>query len=435
MDRFLLKKVLERIQPTKEQESHERKLAAEAISRISKAVPRGCKPVLTGSVAKGTFLADSKDIDIFVLFDRLMKKEKFEAELKRIMKKAFNGISYQLSYAEHPYARFYYKGSRIDLVPAYSIKNALERLSAVDRSVLHTRYILKKMKVAQKGEVLLLKKFLKANSLYGAEIKVQGFSGYLCELLILRYGSFLKLLKAASLWDLPKKPIVIDLQKAYDAKSIRSQPIRFSSCFVSIDPTDEDRNVSAALSLANVVRFSSLAKAFLKKPSEEFFFRVPETFEQKVAKISKKNPVYQITLPKPKIVDDVLWGQIRKVLHQLAASIEKDGFKTIGSMIADDSDEKIRIAFAVKQDSLSEKMEIIGPPLEMDSHVMQFKKQHKLSRFENRKGRVYAVVSREIRSPLDSLKRFFIELQKKGKSHLAFPLNRIKMEKCFHQNK
>jgi tRNA nucleotidyltransferase (CCA-adding enzyme) len=46
------------------------------------------------------------------------------------------------------------------------------------------------------GEVRLLKKFMKGTGVYGAEIKIGGFSGYLCELLILKYRSFAQTIEA-----------------------------------------------------------------------------------------------------------------------------------------------------------------------------------------------------------------------------------------------
>ena len=41
---------------------------------------------------------------------------------------------------------------------------------------------------------------MKGVGVYGAEIRVGGFSGYLCELLTLSFGSFTDILKAVSDW-------------------------------------------------------------------------------------------------------------------------------------------------------------------------------------------------------------------------------------------
>jgi len=46
--------------------------------------------------------------------------------------------------------------------------------------------------------VRLLKKFLIGTGIYGAEIAKEGFGGYVAEVFVLHYGSFLGVLEAAS---------------------------------------------------------------------------------------------------------------------------------------------------------------------------------------------------------------------------------------------
>jgi tRNA nucleotidyltransferase (CCA-adding enzyme) len=50
---------------------------------------------------------------------------------------------------------------------------------------------------------------------YGAEIKVGGFSGYLCELLILHHNSFLDTVKAFARY---KHRTVIDIEGYYEQR-------------------------------------------------------------------------------------------------------------------------------------------------------------------------------------------------------------------------
>ena len=97
--------------------------------------------------------------------------------------------SYEIRYAEHPYVHGIVKGVEVDVVPCYRLKDASRIKSAVDRTPFHHEWLKDRIK-GKENEVRLLKGFLKANGLYGAEYKVRGFSGYLCELLIMFYGSF-----------------------------------------------------------------------------------------------------------------------------------------------------------------------------------------------------------------------------------------------------
>lgn len=409
----LLSDVLSAIKPSKAEAAAEMQNASVLLELISRRAPSGCDVVLTGSMAKGTFLKDAKDIDVFVLFDLATPKDKFEPAIRKIMGRAFPATGYQVSYAEHPYVRFHYNGRRVDLVPAYKITKSSERLSAVDRSVLHTKFVRRSMKARQTDEVLLLKQFLKANELYGAEIKIKGFSGYLCELLIIRYGTFRKLMREASKW----RDVFIDLGKHYPPRGRAAAKKRFASKFIVVDPTDSERNVSAAVSPANLGKFVSLCKRFVKKPSKNFFFRVPETFEQKVRKASKGAKLLMVSMPRPDVVDDVLWGQLHKLGRQLNDALKEFGPRKI---LYDDSRHVVRIAIVLKNEKLAPKMLVLGPPLKMKSHVEKFRKAHKRARFVKKKGKLYAEVKRPVTKAESALMQFFKKFSKTD-SHLAYP--------------
>ena len=406
---LVLSKVLHAIKPSPQEMERELEFCKILLFRIKTNIPPGCEVVLTGSMAKKTFLHDKKDVDIFVLFDRSVAKSSFEPALKKIMASCFPGVHYQLSYAEHPYIRFRFEGRKVDLVPAYRITKASERLSAVDRSVLHTTFIKKNLRKEQIGDVLLLKKFLHANSLYGAEIKVKGFSGYLCELLIVHYGGFQKLVRAASKW---KPSVFIDLKKYYAADEVKEAIKKYGHLGV-IDPTDKNRNVAAAVSEENFLLFKKMCMQFLKKPSELFFFKKVPTFEEKVAKIAKNKKVWLVSMPKPEVVDDVLWGQIYKMVGQLTDHLAE--FKP--TILADDHKHLIRLAVAARVEKLSPKMLVEGPPLDMKTHVAKFKKSHKKSKFIIKK-KIYAEVARPIVKLEDAILEFFKQFRN-SPSHLA----------------
>jgi len=421
MDSSLLREVVKRISPTAVELKEERRFAADVVRRVQKNAPRRCRVVLTGSVAKGTFLRDAKDVDVFVLFPKTQPKDMLEAAIERIVKKSFPGVGYRLSYAEHPYARFHFQGRRIDLVPAYSIKNAQERVSAVDRSVLHTAFVLSKLKKGQVSDVLLLKAFLKSNSLYGAEIKIRGFSGYLCELLILKYGSFQMLARQALKW---KKPVFIDI-KGYYSKKEMPEAVDCFGDFVVIDPTDKNRNVAAAVSLENLAKFIRLCRRFIAKPKPEFFLKEPESFRNRVLKSSRGFKLFTITMPRPDVVDDVLWGQLHKMVNQLQVHLSDFSPKAI---LADDSSNEITLAIILEKDQLGNKELLPGPPIEMRSHVIAFRKKHKAAKFIVKGKRIFAIVTRRSTTLEDAIKGFFRNFRSSG-SHLACNEGKIKITK------
>ncbi len=409
------------IKPSRQEVATEMQNVKSLMEHIRKKAPAACDVVLTGSMAKKTFLRDGRDIDVFVLFDLATPKNKLEPAIKKIMDKAFPGTGYQVSYAEHPYVRFHYNGRKVDLVPAYKISKSSERLSAVDRSVLHTKFVRNSMKVRQTDEVLLLKQFLKSNELYGAEIKIKGFSGYLCELLIIKYGSFRRLVREVSKW----QDVFIDIRKHHSPRERLSAKKHFASKFIVVDPTDKNRNVSAAVSLANYKRFISICKKFLKKPSKNFFFRVPETFEEKVEKASKGKKLLMVSMPRPEVVDDVLWGQLHKLGKQIQDSVADFGPKQI---LYDERRHVVRIAIILKTDKLPSKMLIMGPPIKMTKHVKKFRKSHSKAKFVKKKGKLYAEVKRPLTKAESALMQFFRKFSKTN-SHLAYPEEMLVIEK------
>ncbi len=419
--RMALSEALALIKPSPEESKSELAFANFIKDYISENTPEETETVLVGSMAKGTFLRDKRDIDIFVLFDRSFPRSGLEAAVRAIMGKAFPAVGYQVSYAEHPYVRFHFDGRRIDLVPAYKISSAAERMSAVDRSVLHTVFVLDSLRKGQTGEVLLLKQFLRANGIYGAEIKTEGFSGYLCELLIIKFRTFPDLLRSAVKW---KANVFVDLEATYKRPEVALAHEKFGN-FVMIDPTDRNRNVAAAVSRQSLRRFISLSKAFLKRPSKEFFMREMPSFEERMEKISGKSHSFIVSMPRPGIVDDVLWGQLKKMCGQLEEHLEE--FSVL-DIITDDSRHLVRLGIVLKILQLPDKKLVGGPPLKMKERVSDFKASHRKAKFIMKKGKIWAQVKRPV-TKADSAIRQFFRSYSRTKSHLAYPEEMLIIER------
>ncbi len=260
--------------------------------------------ILVGSVAKGTHLKNP-DIDIFLRFPKELNRE----ELKKLGIEIGKSILPDgfAKYAEHPYWRGIYNGFDVDIVPCYMIDSPDEKLSAVDRTPFHTEYVKKNLKVEQRDEVRLLKAFLKGIGVYGAEAKIQGFSGYMTELLILKYGSFLNTLKAASRW---KRRVYLHLGNGNR---------KFREPLVFIDPVDPERNAASAVSEEKKSLLTHASISYLDSPKLEFFFPnpvVPLNREDITERIEERGTIfYVITMPRPDIIDDNLYPQIKRSLE------------------------------------------------------------------------------------------------------------------------
>jgi tRNA nucleotidyltransferase (CCA-adding enzyme) len=327
----LLDRILEEITPTAKEKEKEGEAISD-IKTILNAVIRGANPkaksVMVGSIAKGTDLAGDKDFDIFVQFPKETKREDLEEQGLRIGRRFFKlvGSEPEISYAEHPYVQGDYHGFKVEIVPCYDMSRSRTIISAVDRSPLHTKFVLDKLKKKPKlrDDIRLLKKFMKGNNLYGAHAAVEGFSGYLCELLAIKYGSFMDTLKAATEWS---KHEYISISRSKVKRKFKDAPLVF------IDPVDEKRNVAAAVSVEKMASFIYLSEAFLDNPQDEFFHastKGPMSKKDFYRKIKERGTeLICIYFKVPKLVEDTLVPQLSKSLKTLANDCERAGFRVL----------------------------------------------------------------------------------------------------------
>ena len=298
-----------------------------------------------GSVAKNTWLRGKSDIDIFISFpidtDMDYLKEK-GLDIAYKTNDALNGNASE-HYASHPYLTCDIDGFEVDIVPCYAIEEGQSIISAVDRTILHTRYIQKHLSKEQEDEVLLLKKFMDAVGTYGSEFKTGGFAGYLCELLILKYGTFEKTLRAAQNW---KKHTEIDLEGYGTAGNDIFKP----DPLVFIDPTDMNRNVGAALRIERYVDFIVASRNFLDiadindldeeekqeriieffKPlqKEHLFGKSNDEIAKDILKSFKDRQTQTLVLkfPIPEMSADALHPQLLKTVTSICEKIEMEEF-------------------------------------------------------------------------------------------------------------
>ena len=206
-----------------------------------------------GSYAKETWTPEKIDIDIFVKFKKTTTEKKFETIGKKIGFDSLKKFKPYVRYSEHPFVEADINGVGVNVVPCYDIKKG-EWKSAADRSTFHTEFMSEKLTGLMKDDIRVLKCFLKINGMYGAEIAKQGFSGYVCEVLVYYLGSFENVLKK-----------IVKLQ---NNEMIGESPRKFESPIVIIDPIDRNRNLGAAISIQNVTNFILIARNFLKKNQE-----------------------------------------------------------------------------------------------------------------------------------------------------------------------
>ena len=186
--------VLERIKPTVAERRNLIGIQEELATEVKAAAEKlGAPDVLVkmvGSAARGTWLSGTHDIDTFMCFPEETPRKELETLGMAIAREVAKLAEYATDcHAEHPYLNIVFKGFDVDLVPCFRVSSASHIKSAVDRTPFHNDFVKAHIKGFE-DEVLLLKQFMRGCGVYGSELKTQGFSGYLTELLIIHYGSF-----------------------------------------------------------------------------------------------------------------------------------------------------------------------------------------------------------------------------------------------------
>ena len=351
--------VLENILP----EEREIKKSREMFEKVRKVIKEefGLEAELMGSLAKNTFLKGDKDLDIFVFFPKETGREELEEKGLDIGKTVFKklGGEFEVEYAEHPYTKGEIDGYEVEVIPAYKIKNPENMRSSVDRTPMHTEWVNKNLSEKEKEQVVLLKKFLKGTGLYGSSLKVKGFAGYLCEILIAKYGSFKNLLQACQKW---KKKQFIDIEEHHKKLPKKLEKRFKEDSLIVIDPTDPERNVASVLSLENYSKFVYEAWKYLKDPSKKFFFpEKPSARKKEVKKeIKSRGQMYSIIFDKPDLTDDILYPQLRKLLGRIEDVVKKNEFRLFESGFYV-SESEIKILLDLQETKLPDKQKHYGP--------------------------------------------------------------------------
>lgn len=326
-------------------------LAAERRSRLVRCL-------VAGSAARGGFLPDRVDVDFFLLFPPELSREELEREGLELARAVLP--RHEIRYAEHPYLRGEFEGFHVDAVPGYAVADGRHPQSAVDRTPFHQAYLLARETPALLDQIRLTKQFLRAAGIYGSEARTGGFSGYLVELLVIRFGRLRELLEEARNWRPPVRLVTTPGPPPRVPEEV---------ALIVDDPVDPARNVSSALTRANLATFVLAARAYLNAPTRSAF-QVPPPKPMDRARglacvVERGTHVAVLRLARPGLVDDVLFPQLRKAERGVREAAERLGFQTLGTGAGTDPDGLV-VALEVAHGSLPAVRPRDGPPVGLD---------------------------------------------------------------------
>jgi len=407
---LILKKVLEKIVPNSDEEKKLREFIRNLVTVAR--LKSGLDAIVVGSIGKGTWLSGDHDIDLFLIFPKSTSREELEEKGldygKKIVKEL--GGDLWIKYAEHPYTHAIINNYDVDIVPCYKTISGEKIISAVDRSPHHLEFVISNLKADMVNEVRLLKQFMKGIGVYSSDAKNLGFSGYVCEILIIKYGSFKSVLKTASKWSVPQ--IITDSKK---------QAKKFREPLVIIDPVDKERNAAAVVSSENLIKFINASKNFLKEPDIEYFFpQKKELNEKEIEKLKDRGTNFvAITFAKPDVIDDILYPQLRKLTNRLENLLKENEFIPIKSSFVV-CEKKIILVLEMEVWSLPNIKKMVGPPVFSARHSREFLTKYKNAEYGPMlEGDNWIIEKkREYKTATDLLEKFFCkepdELMKLG---------------------
>lgn len=314
-----------------------------------------------GSTARQTWLRGDRDIDIFVRFDPSYSREELEREGIAIGKTVLPDG--ELEYAEHPYVTAEFEGYSVDLVPCFRVESGAKTRSAVDRTPFHAEYVKERLDPTLATDVRVLKRFCEAIGVYGSDLRTEGFSGYLTELLVLEFGSVEGVLEAAASWH---PPVHLDPED----HGIEE----FEDSLVVIDPTDPARNVAAVVSAENVARFQHHVRAVLAEPSIDKF-EPPEIapltdHELRDHLQQRETTPIAVQFAAPDVVEDQLYPQLRSSVTSISNALDAHGFDVVRTTTFADETAVLYFELAVRERPAIERH--AGPPVQVQQHAAAF---------------------------------------------------------------
>ncbi len=330
--------------PSKKIQREKRETADSVVGLIegeTAALPEVVDVEIGGSYAKGTWLAEDADIDVFVRFREDVPEKRFRELGEEIGFSALRRFGPCIRYSEHPYVEARVGGTKVNVVPCYKVRQGEWRSSA-DRSQFHTKFMRERLDGQGQDQVRVLKKFLKSNGLYGAEISRQGFSGYVSEVLVWNLGSF--------------RGVLEKFAQISESDVIGEAAREFGTPVTIIDPVDGNRNLAAAVSSENIARFILAARAYLRRPAAGFFRPrgarnaggIPDHVIAVDFEYSERSP-------------DILWGQIKKASSSISAQLNAGGFRVVRNTAFSDERGRSALVFVMESVNISRMETRRGP--------------------------------------------------------------------------
>lgn len=275
-----------------------------------------------GSYAKNTHIGKDYDVDIFIKYDKKHRDKPISDYTETVLQRT--DIQYKRVHGSRDYF-ITTQQRQYELIPVLDIQKPSQAETVVDNSPLHVAYTKQRLTPTKKKHIRLLKQFLKAQEIYGAESYIGGFSGHVVDLLILHYKTLPKLLEATQNW---KPKTVIDIENHHDLPLHTLNESKTQGPLILIDPIQKHRNAAAAVTKKAYNKLKQKAKQLQRNPTKKQFY-IP-THKDKLRKHKEKHQnkeVLELTFTDTK--KDISGDKLIKIQKHIQRQLQHSGFTDI----------------------------------------------------------------------------------------------------------
>jgi tRNA nucleotidyltransferase (CCA-adding enzyme) len=375
---------------------------------------------------KQTQLRGAADIDLFVglkpidyksILDKPPQQRHNDIDLlmknmiKDWIEPAVSGLetkNVQRAFSQHPYLSLNIMDLEIDILGCFEIDaNTLSEsgpITAVDRTVHHTRYVADLLTDGKREDVRILKSFVRASHAYGDQCAVgrMGITGVSLELLAILSDTIDDAFRALEqLESQPIDPLSRSLQE------LRKKPAFRDDYIILIDPTDHQRNIASS--------FTPRAYEWVKYRIGRLRETSKKNNEEEISELMLETPIPTASIPEwlsnhaftqefrsdgskhYTILRDKLYRVAKKVKVGLQA--ERTGEPRFGETLVEVyfEGDRYSIGLLVENPEISEQYVRRGPPIDLVEAADEFRKRH--TAIQERDGFLWTKEEREWRDP------------------------------------
>ncbi len=292
------------------------------------------------------------------------------------------------AYSQHPYLSLQLHGLDVDVIACFDLssEDLMERgpITAVDRTIHHTRYILNNVTPEIRNDIRILKSFVRASHAYGDSCAVGqiGLTGYALEVLTIIGNGFegaAKLLQ--ELGNTPVDPF------GRDPEELLTRPAFENDFAIVIDPVDPERNLAASFS-KRAVRWVQLRLSRLSELSS--LGREPEVIDMILEKPIPTEPLPSWLVSHCRSITFVgdpsrhytlYRDKIYRLIRALARTISQEGTgePRFGQVLWEVYFEGHVFAavLLVERTKIEPIYHRRGPPVELEDAARSFRKHHR----------------------------------------------------------